>query len=276
MIHHYTSVASLAMILKNKTLRFTRLDQFDDVQESYSYAGINLGLKLFASCWVKDVKEDIPQWAMYGDRLEGVRISLPDNPFIWNKININYTSGTKFLTFEKVPSPFTEAQMLGNGYMIVPPSPVNSFGSDVVYRDDREAYFESVIKKTEKGINIPGGAYKLGIIKGKQWEFQREYRFIISAIKAPSLEYLKDRKRYLDEMLELFEQPGWLSESNAPSVTYLDLNVSVEALELAEITLGPLASEATRIIVESLVSAYAPKIKLKDSELKGALRGKRN
>ena len=32
-IHHYTNLESLAMILKNRTIRFNRLDKVDDLEE---------------------------------------------------------------------------------------------------------------------------------------------------------------------------------------------------------------------------------------------------
>ena len=76
MIHHYTSLSSLALILKSATIRFTRVDLFDDVLEAQTHAGIDFGRRLFASCWSTNALEDIPQWAMYGDRMGGVRLSL--------------------------------------------------------------------------------------------------------------------------------------------------------------------------------------------------------
>ena len=43
-IHQYTSIDSLALILKNKTIRFKRLDKMDDIEEAaLSNAGIHLG-----------------------------------------------------------------------------------------------------------------------------------------------------------------------------------------------------------------------------------------
>ena len=34
LIHHYTTINSLALILKNKTIRFSRLDKLDDISEA--------------------------------------------------------------------------------------------------------------------------------------------------------------------------------------------------------------------------------------------------
>ena len=51
-IHQYTSIDSLALILKNKTIRFKRLDKMDDIEEAaLSNAGIHLGGFMFVSCW---------------------------------------------------------------------------------------------------------------------------------------------------------------------------------------------------------------------------------
>lgn len=33
MIHHYTTIDNLALILESKRIRFTRLDLLDDIQE---------------------------------------------------------------------------------------------------------------------------------------------------------------------------------------------------------------------------------------------------
>lgn len=57
---------------------------------------------------------------------------------------------------------------------------------------------------------------------------------------------------------------------------HVDLRLSPSAFDSAEVTMGPLATEATQILVESLVATHAPNIKIKDSALKGTLRAKRN
>ncbi len=51
-IHHYTSIENLALILKNKTIRFTRLDKVDDSEEAgLSCKNIQLSYYTFVSCW---------------------------------------------------------------------------------------------------------------------------------------------------------------------------------------------------------------------------------
>ena len=57
-IHHYTNIDVLALILKNRTLRFNRLDQVDDPEESnFVSNGVNIGLYAFVSCWTEAKEE---------------------------------------------------------------------------------------------------------------------------------------------------------------------------------------------------------------------------
>lgn len=52
-IYHYTSIETLALILKYKTIRFNRLDQVDDYEEACYGSGdlnLHLGQYCFVSC----------------------------------------------------------------------------------------------------------------------------------------------------------------------------------------------------------------------------------
>ena len=65
LIHHYTNINTLALILKHKTIRFNRLDRVDDISEAQSFGKYNLAKYLFVSCWTDSATESIPQWHMY-------------------------------------------------------------------------------------------------------------------------------------------------------------------------------------------------------------------
>ena len=80
-IFHYTNLDSLALILKTRNIRFTRMDRVDDIREAQNHLGIDFGKYFFVSCWTTDAKESIPQWNMYSDQMRGVRIELPTYPF---------------------------------------------------------------------------------------------------------------------------------------------------------------------------------------------------
>jgi len=46
-IHHYTSIDTLALILASGKLRFNRLDRVDDMREAQRHSGIDFGKYFF-------------------------------------------------------------------------------------------------------------------------------------------------------------------------------------------------------------------------------------
>lgn len=81
-IHHYTSLETLAMILSTGKLKFNRLDCVDDLEESSIQSdGIRLGQYVFVSCWTENPEESIPLWKMYANGGNGVRISMDSDMF---------------------------------------------------------------------------------------------------------------------------------------------------------------------------------------------------
>ncbi|RLK62390.1 hypothetical protein D3H64_10090 [Atopobacter sp. AH10] len=76
MIYHYTSMESLYLILKNRTLRFTNLLNMDDLEEGitqdYEYAK----QYQYVSCWTEENQESIPQWSIYSVDMKGIRIGI--------------------------------------------------------------------------------------------------------------------------------------------------------------------------------------------------------
>ena len=81
-IYHYTSIDSLALILKNRTLRFSRLDRVDDLEEArVEQNQYDLSKFLFVSCWTENGEESIPLWKMYSGGAGGVRIGVDKEMF---------------------------------------------------------------------------------------------------------------------------------------------------------------------------------------------------
>ena len=61
-LYHYTSIETLALILKHKTIRFSRLDRVDDPDEyAFSGDGVTPAHYCFVSCWTKNSRENLPQ-----------------------------------------------------------------------------------------------------------------------------------------------------------------------------------------------------------------------
>ena len=50
-IYHYTNIEALALILKNQTIRFNRLDKVDDIEEGNAESwGVKFCKYVFVSC----------------------------------------------------------------------------------------------------------------------------------------------------------------------------------------------------------------------------------
>jgi len=75
-IYHYTSMESLYLILKNKTLIFSTLSNVDDLDEGMSQEFEHAQQYLFVSCWTEEKRESIPQWAVYSNDMAGIRIGV--------------------------------------------------------------------------------------------------------------------------------------------------------------------------------------------------------
>ncbi|RGQ47520.1 hypothetical protein DWY92_19075 [Bacteroides uniformis] len=81
-IYHYTNIEALALILKNQTIRFNRLDKVDDIEEGNAESwGVKFCKYVFVSCWTDIKEENIPLWKMYSGDTGGIRIALEQEMF---------------------------------------------------------------------------------------------------------------------------------------------------------------------------------------------------
>ena len=80
-LYHYTNINTLALILKNKTIRFNSLNRVDDLSEGLTNDLGEMGKYVFVSSWTETPEESIPFWKMYTKDMGGVRIRLKSSPF---------------------------------------------------------------------------------------------------------------------------------------------------------------------------------------------------
>ncbi len=262
-LHHYTSIEVLALILKYKNIRFNRLDRVDDLEEGNTVSkGINLSKYTFVSCWTESDEENIPLWKLYANGNNGVKISLPRNFFEEYpitkeegiKIGIN-VAGEPFRCLIPVNELFPQTHMF-----IPPPMKDGIFYRQIVYVDDVKGKTDEIAEVNENGVSI--GLGEVGRYKHKRWEFQNESRFVLTAIP---------KNKNMDMSHPLFSNMMVDSIKRNIDLPIDDfyLKIKESALEDMEITLCPSASESQFLIVEALLKAYAPKARLRHSKLKG-------
>ena len=265
-IHQYTSIDSLALILKNKTIRFNRLDNMDDVEEeAKSSLGIRLGGFMFASCWTYSSKESIPLWKMYTPSSRGVRITLDKNMFKKYLISEEDTTSSSMLINKelKVESIIPLSKMYTDNYTIL-----NTFWNEdffykqIQYVDDIKAIYNSLIQ-VENGI-VSFQFNNVGAFKHKDWDFQDECRFRLLILPHGNISV--EDPRYVMYILECIQK-----ENYAPMNSYY-LNLKENILDELTITLSPFATESDRAIVNTLCKEYAPNAIIADSSLKNRVR----
>ena len=144
-IYHYTSIDSLALILRTRKLRLSRLDGVDDATEAPQTGDIAFSKYFFVSCWTADSSESIPQWHMYTRNMSGVRIELPAYPFIRKRLRPPET-WKEVQSEGEIYSPVDFSEMFGSSYMITPMvSNRDFFAGPVEYTNDVQSRYTNAV-----------------------------------------------------------------------------------------------------------------------------------
>ena len=269
-LYHYTSLESLALILKNRTIRLNPLDKMDDIQEQKTADIENIGKFVFVSSWTDDVVESIPMWKMYTDPRCGVRIKLRKNPFLKH--------GTRGSDFEKVLGATLEDEksrttvmdtfldltaMLEGGY-VSPQGWSGDILTKIEYTNDLNK-LEPSVGSCENGKNrIDLGL--LGKYKNTHWRFQNEWRYIMDFVPMNFSSNPQQIAKYFSQtVLQMFTG---IAE---PPFRYYDLDIDPKYFEEMEITCSPQMSAGNRTILETLVERYNPNATILESELLGKI-----
>ena len=263
MIYHYTTIDSLALILKNQTLLFNRLDCVDDIEEgSVESSGIYIGKYVFVSCWTESKEESIPLWKMYAGDKMGVRIGLEKDMFKKYQIVNPKWGGRQWQGSMILPLP-PEAFDAKDHFVL----PILTQEDDFFYR--KIQYVDDVASKTKDAVIITpdenGKADakislgEIGRYKHKRWAFQNETRFVLTILPFNPLLTNPDD-------IGSIAINSYIQNKPIPFTRYF-MHLVPSALFNIEITLSPNATEGQRVIVESLIRQYAPSAVIKDSAL---------
>ena len=276
LIHHYTNIESLALILKSKKIRFNRLDRMDDLEEGRVEAqGIPVAKYTYVSCWTEDDEESVPLWKMYAGNGGGVRISLPQDMFrdynLLDELVGNQDLSEKILGYVPNVTPSTTLKIpgyeyFGKNYFILPvhSHDLRTFYGQIFYTEDICVQSKDVCNITHKD----NGTYdlelnwnKVGTFKHSRWSFQKESRFILRIIPTECELTLFDASHFMEHLVKA------LSIGLPPHFETYDLTLKDNIFNELEVTLSPSIKVGQRVIVEALLNQYAPKAKIKESSL---------
>lgn len=280
--YHYTNADTLALILANRTLRFTRSDLLDDESE-VPFRTVQLDQRrFFVSSWSRGTHGEAGMWARYGDADRGVRISLQKVRFPWSPLRVDVSRATGALKKDGSPqmvglqirdvsAPYEQKTLFGNGYVL---SPIGAgdeaaFGSDALYAANPAAEVKRRVTLTEEGMTFHGDATYVARVKGSAWADQAEHRFVISAIKGPSMEHAKEPTRYCNALLDLIETGAARGFADfSPDVPYIDLPLANDAFEGLIVTPGSLMPSPVRDALERRVKEIVPTAIFEECALK--------
>lgn len=265
-LFHYTSIESLALILKHKTIRLNPLDKMDDLQEQKTADVENLGKFVFVSSWTEDAKESIPMWKMYTNPTSGVRIKLRKNPFTWHETRVKdiVAKTGMILTPDsdpegKLPTFLDLSEMMDRGYMSV-----QAFNGKIL---EKIQYTNDISKLEPKVAQIDDGKVQLSIerlgrYKNTHWEFQQEWRYIMT--------FMSMNFKVGVEMMNLLfnlSVTKMAQGKEPPPFRHFDLEIDAQYFAEMEIVCSPQMTAGNRVLLETLVEKYNPSAIIRESEL---------
>jgi len=271
-LHHYTSINTLELILKYKKIRFMPLTGLDDVEEGIIQDKQDFTKYCYVSSWTNDEKESIPMWKMYADTVEGVRITLPKMPFKRYMIDL----------VGKLNSMNVGLQMYANTVFSIDDSilPINDIFNDkysmvtnhadkclvkVAYTDDEARINPKVLTMNNRGQHVM--KWDIGMCKNTHWEFQQEWRYILRfmpfGFEFMTRDIFDNDSRGLVKILK-----------EAPDLPFKhkDLDIDEDIFKQIVITLAPMSTDKEINRVRELVNQYNTNAPIKDSILKGRMR----
>lgn len=243
-LFHYTSIKKLAIILSRQSIRFSRADMVNDLEELKIIDLPEMKKSVFVSCWTASEEESIPLWKMYGSNLKGVRIKLPNDMF--RKGSKPYLSAQGNCHLINLMSLENVVQR-GNTHHWIP----YIFGPIKIQYSSNNAV--SVIDHEELMVD------RIGTVKLDHWKFEDEYRYLI----IPDALWNPDKMCF---------QVNKHNSMTAFDKEYVDIPLSASAINSIELTLGPNATDSEIIIVDALLNKFTKRGISKESQLRGKIR----
>lgn len=281
MIHHYTSIDNLALILKSQKIRFTRLDLVDDLTEN---EGLPPALEkvAFISCWSEDATENIALWNMYTPKMRGVKISMPGHPWRQFILRPGFYPGLGTI-YQDINTPLPLEEIFAQNHFVYPMFDLHEadnndrwFYKKVVYDDNyREIYRNLLQFNAATNTHEIRRFWEIGKYKSTQWAFQGESRYTIYCETMLPINHPQvngDRNEQLKSKLLPYNTPNHPLLKEFHNLEFIDVPLNLEYLNRISITLGPTCSVADEIIVEALMKEHAPNGTLEKSPLTGRIR----
>lgn len=266
-LYHYASLDTLALILHNRTIRFSRLDKVDDPQEQRSADSQNLGKMKLVSCWTSSDEESIPMWREYAGAECGVRIQMKSHPFkrysvsteSLSKLSSDAVLNTPGGKFDGLQLPLED--FWDKKYHFKKMARSVEMLHEVQYTNDKSLLFPKLIRNRENGW-IEADLNTLGIHKATAWSYQNEWRYVLTAVPVGIASVIKGDVEAVKRATEVI-----LDKCDPEIPSFYDLIISDEAFSSMKIVASPKMTPGNRLILDALVQKYAPGIEVTESAI---------
>lgn len=264
-LYHYTSIETLALILKERTVRFNSLDKMDDRQEQMTADINNIGQFCYVSSWTDDADESIPMWNMYATLDSGIRIRLRKNPFkIYDNCADDLKNILKGLIIDNTKNQSIKSiiplrEIFSKGFICPQAMDISyNFLFKVSYTDEQDKLYPTLLNTNGNQITV--ALDKLGKYKNPNWKFQKEWRYILLFLP------VNLNQSVTSSLDDFYTCANDVVKGRARQpFLYYDMKISDDAFENMQITLSPKISAGNRIIVQSLLEKYNPSAALIES-----------
>lgn len=266
-LYHYASLDTLALILHNRTIRFSRLDKVDDPQEQRSADSQNLGKMKLVSCWTSSDEESIPMWREYAGAECGVRIQMKSHPFkrysvsteSLSKLSSDAVLNTPGGKFDGLQLPLED--FWDKEYHFKEMARSVEMLHEVQYTNDKSFLFPEVIRSCGNGW-VEADLSALGIHKATAWSYQREWRYVLTAVPVGIASVIKGDVEAVKRATEVI-----LDRCDPEIPSFYDLAISDGAFSSMKIVASPKMTPGNRVILDALVQKYAPGIEVAKSTI---------
>jgi len=255
-LYHYTSISSLGLILKNRTLKFNSLLNMDDLEEAKANDLKEYGKYCFVSSWTDSDEEKISLWSMYTYNMSGVRIKMHKLPFETYTYKINKPG----LDITSIDNFFPE-HFWGMDKCVPIYYPNEKFVERIEYTDDEKLIYPDLLKYNKETDQTTLALNLLGKYKRKEWNFQDEirYKIIFFPFTLKECYDLEIAKRNISQQIDLPFDSCFLQ-------------IKDEYFNEVEITKGPKMNNGDSEILDLIVNTYCPTAKISESKFKNKIR----